>query len=75
MEKYAMFLDWKNQYSKNDWFNQRNLQIQSNPYQISNGIFHRTKTKILQFVQKHKISQVTSSNLEKEKRSQRSQPS
>ena len=33
---------------------QSNLQIQHNPYQISNGIFHRITKKILQFVWKHK---------------------
>ena len=48
------FLDWKNQYYKNDYTTQSNLQIQCNPYQITNGIFHRTRTKILQFVWKHK---------------------
>ena len=45
MERYIMFLDWKNQYGKNDYTNQSNLQIQWNPYQITKGIFHRTRTK------------------------------
>ena len=40
-----MFLDWKNQYYQNDYTIQGNLQIQCNPYQITNGIFHRTRTK------------------------------
>ena len=40
-----MFLDWKNQYCENDYTTQSNLQIQCNPYQINNGIFHRTRTK------------------------------
>ena len=42
-----MFLDWKNQYCENDYTTQSNLQIQCNPYQITNGIFHRTRTKNL----------------------------
>ena len=42
-----MFLDWKNQYCQNDYTTQGNLQIQCNPYQITNGIFHRTRTKTL----------------------------
>ena len=46
MERYTMFLDWKNQYCENDNTTQGNLQIQCNPYQITNGIFHRTRTKI-----------------------------
>ena len=40
-----MFLDWNNQYYQNDYINQQNLQIQDNPYQITNDILHRTKTK------------------------------
>ena len=42
-ERYTMFLGWKNQYFENDYSTQSNLQIQYNPYQITNDIFHRTK--------------------------------
>ena len=45
MERYIMFLDWKTQYCQNDYTTQGNLQIKFNPYQITNGIFHRTRTK------------------------------
>ena len=45
MERYTMFLDWNNQYYQNDYNTQGNLQIQCDPYQITNGIFHRTRTK------------------------------
>ena len=48
MERYTMFLDWKNQHCENDYTTQSNLQIQCNPYQITNGIFYRTRTKNLQ---------------------------
>ena len=44
MEKYTMFMDWKNQYSENEYTMQSNLQIQSNPYPATKGIFHRTRT-------------------------------
>ena len=44
MEKYTMFMDWKNQYSENEYTTQSNLQIQCNPYQATNGILHRTRT-------------------------------
>ena len=47
MERYTMFLDWKNQYCENDSTTQSNIQIQCNPYQITNGIFYRTGTKNL----------------------------
>ena len=40
-----MFLDWKNQYCENNYSTQGNLQIQCNPYQTTNIIFHRTRTK------------------------------
>ena len=40
-----MFLNWKNQYCEHNYTTQSNLQIQCNPYQITNGIFHKTKTK------------------------------
>ena len=44
MEKYTMFMDWKNQYSENEYTTQSNLQIQCNPYQATSHIFHRTRT-------------------------------
>ena len=44
MERYFMFMDWKNQYCKNGHTTQSNLQIQCNPYQITHDIFHRTRT-------------------------------
>ena len=43
MERYSMFLGRKNQYC--DYMTKRNLQIQCNPYHITNGIFYRTRTK------------------------------
>ena len=45
MERYSMFLGRKNQYCENDYTTKHNLQIQCDPYQIINGIFHRTRTK------------------------------
>ena len=67
MEKYTMFLDWKNQYCENDSTTQSNLQIQCNPYQTTTGLFHRIRTKkftICMEIQKTPNSQ---SNLKKEK--------
>ena len=40
-----MSLRRKNQYCENDYTTKCNLQIQCDPYQIINDIFHRTKTK------------------------------
>ena len=74
MEKYTMFVDWKNQYSENEYPTQSNLQIQCNPYQATNGIFHRARTNnftICMEIQKTSNSQ---SNLEKEEWNWKNQP-
>ena len=74
MEKYTMFLDWKNQYCENDYTTQSNLQIQCNLYQTTNGILHRIRTKNLMIRMKTQKTLNSQSNLEKEKRSWRNQP-
>ena len=73
MEKHTMFIDWKNQYNEYEYTTQSNLWIQCNPYQATNGIFHRVKTnnfKICMEIQKTLNSQ---SNLEKEEWNWRNQ--
>ena len=45
MERYFTFLGTKNQFCENDYTTKHNLLIQCDPYQITNGIFHRTRTK------------------------------
>ena len=75
INRYSMFLGRKNQYGENDYTTKCNLQIQCNPYQITNGSFHRTRTKnftIHMEIQKAPISQ---NSLEKEEWSWRNQPS
>ena len=54
MERCAVFLDRKNQYCENDYTTQSNLQIQYNPYQITNGFFTELEPKKLQFIWKHR---------------------
>ena len=55
MERYIMFLDWKNQSWENDYYILSNLQIQCSHYQIiTNHIFHIIRTKKVQFVWKNK---------------------
>ena len=50
-----MLLGWKNQYCENDYTTKNDLQIQCNPYQITNGLFTELEQKISQFfVWKHK---------------------
>ena len=75
MEKYSMFLGWKNQYCENDYTTKCNLQVQCDPYQTTSGIFHRTRMKISQFIWKHKRPQITKGILRKKEWSWRNQSS
>ena len=68
-----MFLDWRNQHCENDYTTQRNLQIQCNPYQTTNGIFHRTRTKNFTICMETQKTLHRQSNLEKQKQSWRNQ--
>ena len=45
MKRYSLFLNWKNQFCQNDYTTQGSLQIQCNLYEMTYGIFHRTRTK------------------------------
>ena len=73
MGRYIMFLDWKNQHCENDSTTHSNLQIQCNPYQTTNGIFHRTRTKNFTICIETQKTPNSQSNPEKEKRSWRNQ--
>ena len=70
-----MFLGWKTQYCENDYITKGNLRIQCNPYQIVNGIFHRTRTKNFTIHMETQKTLNSQSSLEKEEWSSRSQPS
>ena len=63
MERYAMFMNWKNKYCQDDSTNQGNLKIQINPYQITNGIFHNTRTKHLKICTETQNTPNSQSNL------------
>ena len=74
MEKYTMFMDWKNQYSENEYTTQRNLQIQCNPYQATNGILHRARTNNFTICMEKQKTSNSQSDLEKEEWNWRNQP-
>ena len=72
-KRSTMFLDWKNQLCENDCTTQSNLRIQCNPYQTTNGIFHRTRIKNLKIFMETQKTPNSQSNLEVKKRSWRNQ--
>ena len=74
MEKQTMFVDWKNQYSENEYTTQSNLQIQCNPYQATSDIFHRTRKNIFKIYMEIQKTLNSQSNLEKEEWKWRNQP-
>ena len=73
MERYTMFLGWKNQHCENDSTTQSHLQVQFHPYQTTNGIFHRTRIKNFTICMETEKTPNSQSNLEKEKQSWRNQ--
>ena len=64
MERYTVFLDWKNQYCENDYTTQSNLQIQCNPHKITNGSFYRTRTKNVKICMQTQKTSNSQSSLE-----------
>ena len=75
MERYSMFLGRKNQYYENEYTTKCNRQIQCDPYQITNGIFHRTRTKNFTIHMETQKTLNSQSCLEKQEWTWRNQPS
>ena len=74
MEIYSMFPGMKNRYHENECTTKHSLQIQCNPYQITNGIFHRTGTKNFTIHMETQKTLNSQSSLEKEEWSWRNHP-
>ena len=49
MEKYIMFLDWKNQYNENECTTQSNLQIQCIPVKLRKSFFTELNFEAINF--------------------------
>ena len=65
MKRYSMFLGRKNQYCENDYTTKHSLQIQCDPYEITNGIFQRTRKKIHNLYGNTKYPQIAKAVLRK----------
>ena len=75
MERQSMFLGRKNQYCENDYITKYNLHVQCDPYEVTKGIFHRTRTKNFTIYMETQKTLNSQSSLEKEEWSWRNQPS
>ena len=75
MERYSMLLGWKNQYCENDCTIKCNVKIQCNPYHVTKGMSHKTRTKNFTIRMKTQKTPNSQSNIEKEQWGWRYQPS
>ena len=68
------FLGRKNKYCENDYTTKCNLRIQCDTYQITNGIFHRIRTKYFTIHMETQKTPNSHNSLEKEQWSWKNQP-
>ena len=74
MEKYTMFVDWKNQYSENEYTTKTIYRFNEIPIKLPIVFFTELEQISSQYVWKYKKTSNSQSNLEKEEWNWRNQP-
>ena len=72
MEKYSMFVDWRNKYCSSVSATQSNLHIQYDPYQNNTSILHRARTNNPKICMEPEKTQIAKTILKKETKGEKS---